>query len=138
MLPGGPEASWIAARFGSLGRLTLLIYLTETTSLVCAGNLEHIGFDEGERGRGFASLVGVTCCRCMGCFDWLSKLLNLQALPPLSRCGDFDLAASDWRREGDAVLRSLAQYIVVAWVASKRRPSGPTYRPNVSLVMREP
>ncbi|CAM2070674.1 hypothetical protein SCOR_35185 [Sulfidibacter corallicola] len=71
-------------------------------------------------------------------FDWWNKLFHLQARRPSHDAGTLDLTAFDWGREGENRLRSLAQWIVVAWVASKRRAGSPTYRPDAPLTMRGP
>ena len=48
-----------------------------------------------------------------------------RARRPSHDAGTLDFTASDWGREGNDRLRSLAQLIAVAWVTSMRRPSGP-------------
>ena len=115
-------------------------------------------------GRFSGSLFCVTDDCYLGCFDWWSKLLHLQALRPSLNAGTANERASKcrpsrptyrpyapltmrglwslWLRIGDVRgndrLRNLAQSIAVAWVALKSRPSGPTYRPYAPLTMRGP
>ncbi|CAM2068181.1 hypothetical protein SCOR_22625 [Sulfidibacter corallicola] len=88
------------------------------------GGFELGDFESGARGRFRAPLFGSIDCRYTSCFDWLSKLLNLQALRRSHDAGTLDLKAFDGGREGIERLRSLAQLIAVAWVASTCRPSG--------------
>ena len=105
---------------------------TGHTPLSRCGDFGLGDFGSGSRGRFRASLFGAMGCRCLSCFDWFTKLVNLQALRPSRDAGTLDLTAFDWGGEGNDRLRSLAQWIAVAWVTSRCRPGGPTYRLYVS------